>query len=662
MSDKKNSANKKEMIKNYEIIDVVGKGGMGEVYLAKHPTLKREIILKKLKIRDKEATERFLQEAKVMLDFRHENIVQFYDHFKEAGSTYIAMEYVKGKALNKIIEENEMIPVPIALFILYQIAIGLHHAHTKKVVHRDIKPHNILISREGEVKLTDFGIAMRTSEQDEITKTGTIVGTPAYMAPEQFSSKKPVTYQTDIYSLGVVFYEMITGVRPFKNEFSNELMTAISKGKYPSPKRYVKKIPHIATSILARTFNPNSSRRYKSLVPLIKRLRHFFKKYNLFEIRDSIKKLVLTDKKLLKSDFIVTYNRKKKIKFYRAIAVLAVILLSAGAFYFNYINGYYEILNPSKYGKIVLNFNKSNMNADNLFIGIDGDYEKASLNNGFDLKNLFSGKGNTNRNTPAGFFKTYYLPVGQHEFSIVSGSYKNIKQYYVNSISTLRANNSKDQTITIPITDLKPKEVEVYFRFWNQLNPNELLFQFDSYPDESIKKYQDEEGNLKILTRYDAVSLKDYIFKMKSSNKMSTPFYSNQKYTFRVDNFEKDGIKYDSKRFDVRFSLDDRTVVVHVPLVPSPAEIDIESTEKNLPIFINGDSSGMIYENGNYLYKPYANIKYKSFNKKYTAVLKVPYGKYDIRIKKTGKSVMYQLNTGRVVSLTVTKQNGKYIY
>ena len=146
-------------IKEYRLLNVVGEGGMGKVYKAVHPTLNREIILKELKIRDRETRERFLREAKVMLDFRHENIVQFYDHFKEGTSHYIAMEYVKGPALNNLIAQSKKIPIPLALYILYQTALGLHHAHTKGVIHRDIKPHNILISETGEVKIIDFGIA-----------------------------------------------------------------------------------------------------------------------------------------------------------------------------------------------------------------------------------------------------------------------------------------------------------------------------------------------------------------------------------------------------------------------------------------------------------------------------------------------------------------------
>ena len=256
---------KSKKIKDYELVSIVGKGGMGEVYLAKHPTLKRYIILKKLSIRDKESSERFLKEAKVMLEFRHENIVQIYDHFKEGAATFIAMEYVKGKPLNDIIEENGKIPVELALFILYQLALGLFHAHTKKVIHRDIKPHNVLISTDGDVKLTDFGIAKMSDEKlsTEITSPGTVIGTPAYMSPEQFSDSKTITYQSDIYSLGVVFYEMLTGERPFKNEFSPEVLSAIMKGKYTPATKIVKSLPEIVKKILRKTFNPKPKRRFR---------------------------------------------------------------------------------------------------------------------------------------------------------------------------------------------------------------------------------------------------------------------------------------------------------------------------------------------------------------------------------------------------------------
>ena len=301
-----------------------------------------------------------------MLEFRNENIVQFYDHFKEGSSTYIAMEYVKGKALNKIIEENGSIPVPLALFILYQIALGLFHAHQKKVIHRDIKPHNILISKDGDVKLTDFGIAMKTTDEENITKTGNVVGTPAYMSPEQFSSKKEVTYQSDIYSLGVVFYEMITGVRPFKNEYSTEVLDSIVRGKFVPPSKYVEGLASIAKSILSKTFTPKPQNRYRDLIPLIKKLRAFFRKFNTFEIRDALKRIVVNDKSVGKSRFLIRYENRKRQKFYKILIDFFTIVLGVG-FIFYYTNSFYELLFPNIYGRVILEFNKANMNENNIF-------------------------------------------------------------------------------------------------------------------------------------------------------------------------------------------------------------------------------------------------------------------------------------------------------
>ena len=253
-----------------------------------------------------------------MLEFRHENIVQIYDHFKEGSATFIAMEYVKGKALNEIIEENGKIPVELALFILYQLALGLFHAHSKKVIHRDIKPHNVLISTDGDVKLTDFGIAKTSDEKPsmEITSPGTVIGTPAYMSPEQFSDSKSITYQSDIYSLGVVFYEMLTGERPFKNEFSPEVLSAIMKGKFTPATKIVKSLPKIVKTILRKTFNPKVKRRFKNLFSLIKILRKHFKKYNTFEIKDSIKRLLRVDKKIMQSPFYRNFKKDRQERWF----------------------------------------------------------------------------------------------------------------------------------------------------------------------------------------------------------------------------------------------------------------------------------------------------------------------------------------------------------
>ncbi len=366
-----------QKIKDFTIKRRIGKGGMGEVYLAKHPTLHHDIILKSLSIRgDKESSERFLQEAAVMMTFHHENIVQVYDHFKEGRSTYIAMEYVNGRDLNALLAERAVkdgtgsvpIPIPLALFILYQVALGLHHAHTKNVIHRDIKPHNILLSVNGDVKIVDFGIARKVglpgtkdAEDSSITQPGTVIGTPAYMSPEQFIPGKELTLRTDIYSLGVVLYQMITGQRPFKNEYTSEVISAIATGRFTPAHKIIKDLPMFVRKILNKMMNYNEKKRYKNLIPLIKTLRKYFKSYNIFEIKDSIKRLVLNDKNLDKSPFYKRYTANQRNALARKRFWTAFVFLSVLTATFFAANMQYELLGRGRYGKVMFEFNLENM-------------------------------------------------------------------------------------------------------------------------------------------------------------------------------------------------------------------------------------------------------------------------------------------------------------
>lgn len=661
----------KKKIKDYSIISVVGKGGMGEVYLAKHPTLKRGIILKRLSIRDKDSTDRFLREAKLMLEFRHENIVQIYDHFKEGTSTYIAMEYVNGKALNDIIQGNEKIPIPLAMFILYQIALGLFHAHSKKVVHRDIKPHNILISNDGEVKLTDFGIAKASGDAaNDITSPGTVIGTPAYMSPEQFSGTADISFQSDIYSLGVVFYEMLTGVKPYKNEFSPEVLTCIARGKCTPATKYIKKLPGIAKKILRKTFNPKSSARYKTLFPLIKLLRKYFKKYNVYEVRESIKRLVKNDKNLLNSPFFVRYNKKRKTSAAAAVLLFGFISILVISTLFVLSNRYYEWVVPDKYGKVVLEFPSANLDKDNIFVGLDGKYEKANFTKKYNIFKGFkifvkNGKNFELNIKPVigeDFNRSYYLSIGEHEFSVVSGSYKNTKKVIVSS--RMIQNKSKQtvngQKVLIPIANLSPKDVIVYFRFWDSIS-DKLLFAFDYYSGKTINRVKREEDNLKIFYNKNYIKLKDYVLLRDKYG--YDAFYSDKSYTFLVDGFNTKDIAYDDKKFDVKFSLDDRTVIVHAPLTPKPCKIVVKSNADNIPIIINNESYGLVFVKNQYVNDDYKKLKYKKIAKNsFYGELLIPPGTFHLKISKDGKLLKHTLKSDGVLEINVKKENGKFIY
>jgi hypothetical protein len=201
----------------YEILDVIGRGGMGVVYRARQPGLDREVALKVLSPRlaaDREFVDRFEREAKALARLSHPSIVSVHDCGVEGGTPYLSMELVDGESLREILAEGRLPPAR-ALRIVPQLCDALEYAHSQGVVHRDIKPENILIDRRGRVKIADFGLAMILGAgSPRLTQTHAVMGTPHYMAPEQVENPKAVDHRADIYSMGVVLYEMLTGELP----------------------------------------------------------------------------------------------------------------------------------------------------------------------------------------------------------------------------------------------------------------------------------------------------------------------------------------------------------------------------------------------------------------------------------------------------------------
>src|SRR6266481_5141992 len=202
-----------------EILELVGQGGMGAVYKARQPKLDRLIAVKILPpevARDPAFAERFMREARSLARLNHPNIVTIYDFGEVEGLFYFSMEFVDGKNVRQLLEANEL-PAPLALRIIPQVCDALQYAHDEGIVHRDIKPENILLDKRGRVKIADFGLAKLLSRPGlAYTLTGSqqIMGTPHYMAPEQMEKPSTVDHRADIYSLGVVFYEMLTGELP----------------------------------------------------------------------------------------------------------------------------------------------------------------------------------------------------------------------------------------------------------------------------------------------------------------------------------------------------------------------------------------------------------------------------------------------------------------
>ena len=223
-----------QTISHYKIVEKLGEGGMGVVYKAEDLKLERPVALKFLAahaIEDPEHKARFIREAKAAARLDHQNICPIYEIDEADGQTFLAMACLEGQTLKDKIAERPL-KLDEALNIAIQTAQGLKAAHQKEIVHRDIKPANLMLTEEGQVKIMDFGLA-QLADRSKLTKTTTMLGTPAYMSPEQ-AQRLPTDRRTDIWSLAVVIYEMVTGRLPFEGERQEAVLYAISSGE-PEP-------------------------------------------------------------------------------------------------------------------------------------------------------------------------------------------------------------------------------------------------------------------------------------------------------------------------------------------------------------------------------------------------------------------------------------------
>ncbi|MGQ8874054.1 Stk1 family PASTA domain-containing Ser/Thr kinase [Paenibacillus sp. TSA_86.1] len=249
----------------YEVIERVGGGGMALVYKAQDLLLNRNVAIKVLRqqfVHDEEFIRRFRREAQSAASLSHPNVVSIYDVGQEDEVHYIVMEYVEGKNLNEIIKERAPLQVDEAVHIASQIADALDHAHHNQIIHRDIKPHNILIGRNGRVKVTDFGIA-RAVTSTTITQTGSVVGSVHYFSPEH--AKGIVTGEkSDLYSLGIVLYQMLTGQLPFLGESPISVALKHLQEEFDEPRKFNPLIPQSVENVILKSMRKNPQERYQS--------------------------------------------------------------------------------------------------------------------------------------------------------------------------------------------------------------------------------------------------------------------------------------------------------------------------------------------------------------------------------------------------------------
>ena len=249
----------------YEILEILGEGGMAFVYKARDMQLERFVAIKTLKpnyVNQETFVDRFKREAKTAANLNHPNIVQIFDWGIE-DEPYFVMEYIEGNTLTSIIAKNRTISLSDILFIGAQVSSGLHAAHQKGLVHRDIKPGNIMITPDGKVKVTDFGIVSLQNEESDITKTGSILGTASYISPEQ-AQGKPVSIESDLYSLGTVLYELITGKAPFSGDSPISTATKHLTEKPEKPSVFRRDLPKGVESAILKLLEKATYDRFKS--------------------------------------------------------------------------------------------------------------------------------------------------------------------------------------------------------------------------------------------------------------------------------------------------------------------------------------------------------------------------------------------------------------
>ena len=266
---------KATVLGEFKLLKKLGQGGMGEVYLANQTSLGRKVAIKVLskQLGQKEDfVKRFYREAKSMAKLDHPNIVRCFAVGEDKGVHYVAIEFIDGKSMQDWINELGKLSVEDAVLVTSECAEALRHAHEANMIHRDVKPDNMLISKKGVIKVSDLGLAKALDEDVSMTQTGTGMGTPLYMAPEQARNAKHVDFRSDIYALGCSLYYFLTGELPYRGENTLELIMAKEKGKFTPAKQLDSALPEKLDLVIEKMIAVDPEHRYGSCKDLIEEL------------------------------------------------------------------------------------------------------------------------------------------------------------------------------------------------------------------------------------------------------------------------------------------------------------------------------------------------------------------------------------------------------
>jgi serine/threonine-protein kinase len=263
------------LLGKYKLLKKLGQGGMGEVYLGEDTKLGRKAavkVLSKALAGKEDFVTRFYKEARAMARVNHDNAVSVYDVDQERGIHYVAMEFVDGKSMQKWMDSLGKLSVGDAIHVTLRCAEALQFAHSQNLIHRDIKPDNIMLTSKGKVKVADFGLAKATDDDLSMTASGQGLGTPYYMAPEQARNAKHVDGRTDVYALGVTLYYFLTGKLPFAGNSALEVIMAKEKGQFESARKLNPQVPDRLDLVIGKMVDKDLERRFKDCGEVIKML------------------------------------------------------------------------------------------------------------------------------------------------------------------------------------------------------------------------------------------------------------------------------------------------------------------------------------------------------------------------------------------------------
>ena len=611
---------------------------MGAVFKAEHPTLNRTVIIKKLTTASsQDFIERFRREAKIMMDFRNENIVQVYDHFKEGDAYFIAMEYVDGITLEDLIQKKRYLSEQAAILIFSEICKALKYAHDQKVIHRDIKPANILISKEGVVKLVDFGVStsLESGTEEGLTRVGMTIGTPSYLAPEQIANAKNRDKRTDIYSMGVMFYEMVVGKKPFQGGFTPEIIALIEKGKYTLPRKINPKISPLIQRVIKKAMHHKVNKRFQNLGLILTKFTKTLKKFSSQENINTAIKSYLEGK----DDLDVKPSKQLKLNisgrlFGITVAVVLISVIVGGAAIWAWQKNYHnEYLFSDDYGalQVKIKTRKRSKQLDDLFIKtILFAKHNGKLKKQNDVVfNYRKNKQDNNKYYETLTSEKVYLKAGNYMALLYIENEQYRQNFYLapRSFQKHQHDTKEGQQIALTIGTPPKQPVKLIYKISDSQTNRALPQQNDA-----ISIYSDKAW----------INWQDYIQHKGGLKK----FNSGVRYRFR---FRYKG--YYTLYSNVTVQPEQNILKLNISLTPLPGELYLKSDPSDLELRIN-NSTAYISGGKSPQYKPLPPLS-KSYQK-----LKVAPGVYFLTVK--NRRLIFNA-TSSTQKLTVNSGKKTYI-